>query len=200
MVDQAYFRGISLSSTGYYRTPGIAYDKPKGRGTPFHYFAYGAAVSEVLVDALTGMHRTRRVDILHDVGDSLNPAIDRGQLKGGFVQGMGWLHGGRAEVGRGREVLTCSASTYMVPSIGDAPADIRVALLENATQPGVVHGSKAVGEPPLILAISVRAALREAIAAFGAGDVGPFDLPIPATHEAIFHTIQAVRARANGRG
>jgi xanthine dehydrogenase molybdopterin-binding subunit B len=196
VVDAAYFRQISLSSTGYYRTPGIAYDKPKGRGTPFHYFAYGAAVSEVEVDGLTGMQRTRRVDILHDVGDSLNPAIDRGQIEGGFVQGMGWLTGEELKWDADGRLLTHSASTYMVPAMGDAPAEIRVALLQNATQPGVVHGSKAVGEPPLILAVSVRAAIRDAVAAFGSGAGGPLDLPIPATHEAIFHAIQAVRARA----
>ena len=199
VADQAYLRRISLSSTGYYRTPGIAYDKATGHGTPFHYFAYGAAVSEVLVDGLSGMQRTRRVDILHDVGDSLNPAIDRGQIEGGFVQGMGWLTGEELKWDADGRLLTCSASTYMVPSIGDAPADIRVALLENATQPGVVHGSKAVGEPPLILAISVHAAIRDAIAAFGEGAGGPIELPIPATHEAIFHAIQALRARAAGR-
>ncbi len=194
VVEQAYLRQISLSSTGYYRTPGLSYDKKKGQGHPFHYFAYGAAVSEVVVDGLSGMKRTTRVDILHDVGDSLNPAIDRGQIEGAFVQGMGWLTGEELKWDASGRLLTHSASTYMIPSIGDAPATMHVTLLDGAAQPGVVHGSKAVGEPPLMLAISVREAIRDAIAAFGAGDVTRIELPSPATHEAIFHAIRCVQA------
>jgi xanthine dehydrogenase molybdopterin binding subunit/xanthine dehydrogenase small subunit len=200
VVEQAYLRQISLSAAGYYRTPGLAYDKSKGHGRPFHYYAYGAAVSEVEIDGRTGMKRTRRVDILHDVGDSLNPAIDRGQIEGAFVQGMGWLTAEELKWDAKGRLLTHSASTYMIPSIGDAPADMRVTLFERATQPGVVHGSKAVGEPPLMLAISVREAIRDAIAAFGDGGANAHErlvtLPSPATHEAIFHAIQSVRARS----
>ena len=192
VVEQAYLRQISLSATGYYRTPGLAYDKKKGHGKPFHYFAYGAAVSEVEVDGLSGMKRTRRVDILHDVGDSLNPAIDRGQIEGAFVQGMGWLTGEELAWDAKGRLLTHSASTYMIPSIGDAPIEMHVALLEAATQAAVVHGSKAVGEPPLMLAISVREAIRDAIGAFGDAR-GVIELPSPATHEAIFHAIRAAR-------
>jgi xanthine dehydrogenase molybdopterin-binding subunit B len=216
VVEQAYLRQVSLSASGYYRTPGLAYDKKKGHGRPFHYFAYGAAVSEVLVDGRSGMKRTQRVDILHDVGDSLNPAIDRGQIEGAFVQGMGWLTGEELKWDAAGRLLTHSASTYMIPSIGDAPAEMHVALATKATQPGVVHGSKAVGEPPLMLAISVREAIRDAVAAFGTGEPqygelrmsevpevptfrlarreGVIGLPCPATHEAIFHAIEAVRA------
>ena len=194
VVEQAYLRQVSLSATGYYRTPGLAYDKKKGHGKPFHYFAYGAAVSEVLVDGLSGMKRTRRVDILQDVGESLNAAIDRGQVEGAFVQGMGWLTGEELKWDDKGRLLSHSASTYMIPSIGDAPVELHVRLLESAAQSGVVHGSKAVGEPPLMLAISVREAIRDAVSAFGSGSNGVVHLPSPATHEAIFHAIRTVQA------
>src|SRR6185295_3762814 len=121
--------------------------KQAGRGHPFHYFAYGAAVAEVEVDGYSGMKRVRRVDILHDVGDSLNPGIDRGQVEGGFVQGMGWLTGEELKWDAKGRLLTHSASTYQIPTIGDVPPIFRVALLPDAKQASVVHGSKAVGEP-----------------------------------------------------
>jgi xanthine dehydrogenase molybdopterin-binding subunit B len=179
-----------MSATGFYKTPSIAYDRFKGRGRPFYYFASGAAVSEVEVDGYSGMKRVRRVDVLHDVGDSLNPGVDRGQIEGAFVQGMGWLTGEELKWNDKGRLLSHSASTYAIPSIGDAPEHFHIELLRGATQPGVIHGSKAVGEPPLMLAISVREALRDAIAAFGApgGDVF---LPSPATHEAIHACVQA---------
>ena len=191
VVELAYMKQISLSANGFYRTPGIGYDKSKGRGKPFYYFAYGAAVSEVEVDGYTGMKRVVAVDILHDVGESLNPGVDRGQIEGGFVQGMGWLTGEELKWAKDGRLLTHSASTYQIPSIGDAPERFEIALLENASQDGVVHGSKAVGEPPLMLAISVREAIRDAIAAFGASG-GEVPLPCPATHEAI---LAAIRVR-----
>jgi xanthine dehydrogenase molybdopterin binding subunit/xanthine dehydrogenase small subunit len=193
VVERAYVTQVSLSASGYYRTPGIAYDKAKGQGTPFYYFAYGAAVSEVEVDALSGMKRVLRVDILHDVGDSLNANVDRGQIEGAFVQGMGWLTGEELKWDTSGRLLSHSASTYQIPSIGDAPADFRVRLLANATQKGVIHGSKAVGEPPLMLAISVREAIRDAVAQLGPRGA-EVRLGCPATHEAIFASIQAVRA------
>ena len=194
IVDRAYMKQISLSANGFYRTPGIGYDKSKGKGKPFYYFAYGAAVSEVEVDGYTGMKRVVAVDILHDVGESLNPGVDRGQIEGGFVQGMGWLTGEELKWSKEGRLLTHSASTYQIPSIGDAPERFVVTLLENAAQDGVVHGSKAVGEPPLMLAISVREAIRDAIAAFGASG-GEVPLPAPATHEAI---LAAIRVRLAG--
>jgi xanthine dehydrogenase molybdopterin binding subunit/xanthine dehydrogenase small subunit len=194
IVDRAYMQQIPLSASGFYRTPGIGYDRSKGRGRPFYYFAYGAAVTEVEIDGFTGMKRVLAVDILHDVGTSLNPGIDRGQIEGGFVQGMGWLTGEELEWSPDGRLLTHSASTYQIPSIGDAPARFHVALLENAAQDGVIHGSKAVGEPPLMLAISVREALRDAIAAFGVRG-GEVPLASPATHEAIRAAIKLRLAR-----
>jgi xanthine dehydrogenase molybdopterin binding subunit/xanthine dehydrogenase small subunit len=197
IVDRAYMKQIPLSANGFYRTPGIGYDKSKGKGKPFYYFAYGAAVSEVEVDGYTGMKRVVAVDILHDVGESLNPGVDRGQIEGGFVQGMGWLTGEELKWSKDGKLLTHSASTYQIPSIGDAPEHFRVAFLENAAQDGVIHGSKAVGEPPLMLALSVREAIRDAIAAFGAAG-GEVPLPSPATHEAILAAVRARLAAAGG--
>ena len=193
VADRAHVMQVSLSASGFYRTPGIAYDKGRGKGTPFYYYAYGVAVSEVEVDGLSGMKRVRRVDILQDVGDSLNHNIDRGQIEGAFVQGMGWLTGEELKWDQAGRLLSHSASTYQIPSIGDAPAEFRVSLLAKAAQPGVIHGSKAVGEPPLMLAISVREAIRDAIAQFG--PVG-IEVPLgcPATHEAIYASIQRVRS------
>ena len=143
------------------------------------------------MDGATGMNLVRRVDILHDVGDSLNPGLDRGQIEGGFVQGMGWLTGEELKwSGEGR-LLTDSASTYQIPAFSDAPSEFHVDLLPDAAQGNTIHGSKAVGEPPLMLAISVREAIRDAVAAFGDGG-GDFDLPSPCTGEAVF---SAVRGR-----
>ncbi len=186
---------VSLSSTGFYRTPGLAYDKKNGKGIPFYYFACGAAVTEVEVDGFTGMKRVLKVDILHDVGESLNPNVDRGQIEGAFVQGMGWLTGEELKWASDGRLLSHSASTYQIPSIGDAPAEFNVTLLKNASQDGVIHGSKAVGEPPFMLALSVREAIRDAVAAF-APDGKPREVPLacPATHEAIYACIQRLRA------
>ncbi|HEX4951928.1 MAG TPA: xanthine dehydrogenase molybdopterin binding subunit [Thermoanaerobaculia bacterium] len=195
VCKQAYVERISLAATGYYATPGIHWDWSTASGRPFYYYANAAAVCEVEVDGYTGMHRVLRVDIVEDVGDSLNPGVDRGQIEGGFVQGMGWLT--REELlwdGQGR-LLTHSASTYAIPAVSDAPLDFRVTLLPHARQPGVIHGSKAVGEPPLMLAISVREAIRDAVAAFGEPG-GEVRLPSPATCEAIF---QAIHARADAQ-
>ncbi len=182
---------MSLSATGYYRTPDIHYDRATGIGRPFHYFAYGAAVSEVEVDGFTGQYRLLRVDILHDVGNSLSPLVDRGQIEGGFVQGAGWLTTEELVWTRDGALATNGASTYKLPSLGECPPVFQVALLEKAQEPGVVHGSKAVGEPPLMLAISVREALRDAVAAFGRG--GIVELALPATPEAVYWAIERAR-------
>jgi xanthine dehydrogenase large subunit len=201
VVEAAYLSRVGLSVTGYYQTPGIGYDKARGRGRPFLYFAYGAAVCEVEVDGYTGMKRVLRVDLLEDVGDSLNPGVDRGQIEGGFVQGLGWLTGEDLKWDANGRLLTHSASTYAVPAFSDAPIDFRVRLLEKAGQHNTIHGSKAVGEPPLMLAMSAREALRDAVAAFGQAG-GEVELASPATHEALFLAIQkrlAAGAKENGR-
>ncbi len=183
---------VQLSATGYYRTPDITYDAKTGRGHPFHYFAYGAAVSEVEVSGLTGEHRLRRVDILHDVGDSLVPTVDRGQVEGGFIQGVGWLTCEEVLIDQKGVLKTHSPDTYKIPAAGDAPQDFRVKLLERAPQPEVIHGSKAVGEPPFMLALSVVAALRHAVSAFGPKG-HEVRLALPATPEAILWAVEDAR-------
>lgn len=190
VTNAAYLAQIQLSAAGYYRTPDIHYDKTQGRGKPFHYYAFGAAVAEVEVSRLTGEHRVLRADILHDVGDSLVPSIDIGQVEGAFVQGAGWLT--CEEVlydGKGR-LLTHSPDTYKIPAIGDVPDDLRVRLLSHAPEDSVVYGSKAVGEPPLMLAFSVVHALRHAIAAFGPR-MTIVPLRLPATPEAVLRAISS---------
>jgi xanthine dehydrogenase large subunit len=197
VVKAAYFARTQLFAAGYYRTEGLHWDSSTMRGSPFKYFAYGAALSEVEVDGFTGAHRTRRVDIVHDVGDSLSPLVDLGQVEGGFVQGAGWLtlEDLRWDTsdgpGRGR-LLTRAASTYKLPSLSEMPDVMNVAFLEDAHEDGVVHGSKAVGEPPLMLAFSVREALRQACAAFGPPGTS-VDLASPATPEAVYWALDAAR-------
>jgi xanthine dehydrogenase large subunit len=190
-VTQAYLERVSLFATGHYATPNLHFDKQKGTGKPFHYFAFGAAATEVEVDAWTGQYRFLRVDILHDVGDSMSPLVDRGQVEGGFIQGLGWLTTEELVWSAKGALQTAGASTYKLPTLGECPDDFRVELLKRAGEPGVVHGSKAVGEPPLMLAISAREALREAVAAFGSG--GVTELACPSTPEAVFWAIERAR-------
>ena len=192
LCEAAYLQRVPLFAQGFYRTPDIHFDRPTGRGKPFHYFAYCAAVSEVEVERFTGDYRLRRVDILQDVGDSISPVIDRGQVEGGFVQGVGWLTLEELVWDDQGRLATAGASTYKLPSWSEMPADFRVHFLRDARQAAVVLGSKAVGEPPLMLAISVREAIRDAVAAFGAGDVITFDSP--ATPERVFFAVRRVRA------
>ena len=192
VIKKAYLERISLSATGYYATPGVHWDRVAGRGKPFHYFANGAAVTEVEVDGFTGMTRVLRVDILHDVGDSINEGINRGQVEGGFVQGMGWLTTEELRWDDQGRLLTHSPDTYKIPSVGDTPPVFNVTLLKNTTQRNVIYGSKAVGEPPLMLAISVREAIRDAVAAF-CPPGGQVPLPVPATCETIWMAIQKGR-------
>jgi xanthine dehydrogenase molybdopterin binding subunit len=189
VCKKAYLSRVGLSTTGFYKTPGIHWDWSKSAGRPFHYYSFGASVSEVEVDGFTGMHRVRRVDIVHDVGDSLNPGIDRGQIEGGFVQGMGWLTREELKWDVKGRLLTHSASTYQIPAISDAPVELNVTLLPMAAQPDTIHGSKAVGEPPLMLAFSVREAIRDAVANFGTAG-GEVLLASPATGEAIFAAVR----------
>lgn len=189
VCKQAYVDRVSLSATGYFRTPGIYWDWSKAEGRPFAYFACGAAVAEVEVDGYTGMTRVRRVDIVHDVGDSLNPGIDRGQIEGGFVQGMGWLTSEELKWDAQGRMLTHSASTYQIPAISDAPMEFNITLLPDAANAHAVHGSKAVGEPPFMLAFSVREAIRDAVASCGTPG-GQVPLASPATGEAIWRAVQ----------
>ena len=195
VVRAAYLARVGLSSTGYYRTPGIWFDKASGRGKPFHYYACGAAIAEVEVDGFTGQLRVLRVDILHDVGSSLNPLIDAGQVEGGFIQGMGWVTMEEVVWGSDGRMLTHAPSTYKIPASTDVPADWRVSLLPRAAQPGVIYGSKAVGEPPFMLGLCVREAIRDAVASFAPPGSYPerVALALPATGEAILDAIDAVR-------
>lgn len=197
LVRTAYFQRVQLSAAGFYRTEGLHWDAKSFTGSPFKYFAIGAAAAEVEVDGFTGAYRIRRVDIVHDVGDSLSPMIDIGQVEGGFVQGAGWLtlEDLRWDAGdgpsRGR-LLTQAASTYKLPSFSEMPEEFNVALLENATEEGAVYGSKAVGEPPLMLAFCVREALRQAAAAFGPSGLS-VELASPATPEAVYWATEGAR-------
>jgi xanthine dehydrogenase large subunit len=201
LVRAAYFQRVQLFAAGFYRTEGLHWDSSVMQGSPFKYFAYGAAAAEVEVDGFTGAYRTRRVDIVHDVGESLSPLIDIGQIEGGFVQGAGWLtlEDLRWDTGagpaRGR-LSTQAASTYKLPSFSEMPEVFNVTLLTDAAEEGVVYGSKAVGEPPLMLAFCVREALRQAVAAFGPAGLS-IDLASPATPEAVFWAIEQARAGAD---
>jgi xanthine dehydrogenase large subunit len=193
LVTLAYHQRVQLWAAGFYRTEGLSWDVRTMRGSPFKYFAYGAAVAEVEVDGFTGATTTRRVDIVHDVGDSLSPLVDLGQIEGGFVQGAGWLtlEDLRWDPDDGR-LTTRAASTYKIPSFSEMPPVFNVALLERAHEDGAVYGSKAVGEPPLMLAFSVREAIRAACAAFGPDRVS-VELASPATPEAVYWALDRAR-------
>ncbi|MEZ5463781.1 MAG: xanthine dehydrogenase molybdopterin binding subunit [Lysobacteraceae bacterium] len=200
LAAAAYAARVSLSTTGYYRTPGLKWDPAKGHGHPFYYYAFGAAVSEVEVCGDTGIHRLLRVDLLHDVGDSLLEAVDRGQIEGGFVQGLGWLTSEELCWNAEGRLLTDAPSTYKIPTNGEVPDDLRLDLFRRSTPPStdVIFSSKGVGEPPLMLALSVREALRDAVAAFG-DDADCVELASPATPEAIFQAIARIRSVASTR-
>jgi xanthine dehydrogenase molybdopterin binding subunit/xanthine dehydrogenase small subunit len=185
---RAHEKRVSLSASGFYATPGIHWDWSTASGRPFQYFACGAAVAEVEVDGYNGMHRVLRIDAVHDVGSSLNTGVDLGQIEGGIVQGVGWLTREELLWDKQGRLMTHSASTYQIPAISDAPIEMHVTLLPMATQDGTIHGSKAAGEPPLMLAFSVREALRDAVSSFGSNP-GEVPLASPATAEAIFTAI-----------
>jgi len=193
-VQQAYMGRVSLSSTGYYKTPKIHFDRSTGKGRPFFYYSTGAAVSEVVVDTLTGEYKTLRTDILHDVGQSINPAIDIGQIEGAFVQGMGWLTTEELTWNEQGRLISNNPATYKIPAISDAPEDFRVNLVpDDPNQEQTIYNSKAVGEPPFMLGMSVWSALRDAVAS-----VTPkgqcVKLDTPATPERVLWAIEAARA------
>lgn len=203
VAGSAYMQRVQLSSTGFYRTEGLHWNPELMQGSPFKYYAYGCAATEVEVDEFTGAYTVRRVDIIHDVGDSLSPMVDVGQIEGAFVQGTGWLTLEELRwdtsdgPNRGR-LQTQSASTYKVPSFSEMPTEFNVRLFENAREDGAVYGSKAVGEPPFMLAFSVREALRQAVGAFGP-EGHRVDLGSPATPEAVFWAIREAQ-KAFGPG
>jgi xanthine dehydrogenase large subunit len=189
----AYMARISLSSTGFYKTPKIHFDRATGKGRPFFYYATGASVSEVLVDTLTGEYKTLRTDILQDVGHSINPAIDIGQIEGAFVQGMGWLTTEELVWNEQGRLLSNNPATYKIPAINDAPADFRVALLPDApNREYTIYNSKAVGEPPFMLGISVWSALKDAISSVSDYKVSP-KLDTPATPERVLWAVEATK-------
>ncbi|WP_458524638.1 xanthine dehydrogenase molybdopterin binding subunit [Onishia taeanensis] len=196
LVQAAYIGRVSLSAKGFYSTPLIHYDREAAKGRPFYYFAYGAAVSEVAVDTLSGEYQVTRVDILHDVGDSLNPAIDIGQIEGGFIQGMGWLTSEELKWNDAGRLISDGPATYKIPAFGDLPATFNVALLEgHPNSQASIYRSKAVGEPPFMLAISVWSALRDALSSLDpTGDCPRLDTP--ATPERVLMAIEALRRPA----
>lgn len=192
LAQLAYVERVSLSATGYYATPKIHYDRETGTGHPFFYFANGAAVSEVVVDTLTGEYKVLRADILHDVGRSLNPAIDIGQIEGGYIQGMGWLTTEELKWDAKGRLLTTGPATYKIPAISDLPKTMNISLYAEDNAEDTIYYSKAVGEPPFMLAISVWAALRDAISSLSDYRLSA-DLDAPATPERVLGAINAMR-------
>jgi xanthine dehydrogenase large subunit len=199
VVSAAYVGRVQLWSDGFYATPGLHWDRQTMSGKPFHYFAYGAAVSEVLLDTLTGESRVLAADILHDVGASLNPALDIGQIEGGYLQGMGWMTmeelWWHPQSGR---LMTHAPSTYKIPCANDAPPHLQVRLFDKANPADTVHRSKAVGEPPLLLSFSVLMALRDALASCAPEphSAHALALAVPATPEQLLRSLRALNEAA----
>ena len=193
MIASAYQARVSLSATGFYKTPDIAWDRIKGVGRPFLYFAYGAAVTEVVIDTLTGENRILRCDILHDCGASLNPALDIGQIEGGFVQGAGWLTMEELVWDAAGHLKTHAPSTYKIPACSDRPEVFNVDLWPGQNSQKTVYRSKAVGEPPFMHGISAFLALSNAVSACGPRYP---DLQAPATSEEVFNAIARARGSA----
>jgi xanthine dehydrogenase large subunit len=198
LIADAYVGRVQLWSDGFYATPGLHWDRETLTGRPFFYFAYGAAVSEVIVDTLTGEWKLLRADVLHDVGRSLNPALDIGQIEGAFIQGMGWLTMEELVWHPSSGLLwTHAPSTYKIPTANDCPPEFNVVLFDNGNVEDSIHRSKAVGEPPLLLPFSVVLAIRDAISAVGAHKIDP-RLDCPATSESILKAIEGVRGKVLG--
>lgn len=195
LVQKAYLARVQLWSDGFYATPGLSWDRETMSGNPFGYYAYGASVSEVIVDTLTGEWKLLKADCLYDAGNSLNPAIDVGQVEGAFMQGMGWLTTEELWWNQQGKLMTHAPSTYKIPGVSDCPEEFNVRLFENRNPFDSIHRSKAVGEPPLLLPFSVFLAIRDAIASVGNYRINP-PLRAPATGEAILDAVDAVRAQA----
>ncbi|MCD6005801.1 xanthine dehydrogenase molybdopterin binding subunit [Halomonas sp. XH26] len=195
LVQAAYLSRISLSEKGFYATPLIHYDRASGNGRPFYYYAFGAAVAEVSIDTLSGEYLVDRVDILHDVGDSLNPAIDIGQVEGGFIQGMGWLTSEELKWNGKGQLISNGPATYKIPTYGDLPATFNTSLMEgHPNSMASIYRSKAVGEPPFMLGMSVWAALRDGLASLN-GYTQAIPLDTPATPERVMAAAEAARAK-----
>mgnify|MGYP001439502095 CR=1 FL=1 len=193
---KAYLDRVQLWADGFYRTPKISYDPKTLKGRPFYYFCYGAAVSEVVIDTLTGECRLLRVDILHDTGRSINPAMDQGQIEGGFVQGMGWLTTEELVWDASGRLCTHSPSTYKIPVASDVPPEFHVKLYERGENvEDSIYRSKAVGEPPLMLALSVFFAIRDAVARVAEYRLSP-RLNVPATPQEILNSVDELRERS----
>lgn len=198
LVKEAYLGRVSLSATGFYKTPKIHYDRNKHQGRPFLYFCYGAAVSEVLVDTLTGEYKVERVDILHDTGCSLNPAIDKGQIEGGFIQGMGWLTTEELVFDADGRLRTHAPSTYKIPACSDRPEHLNIELYKKGRNvEATIHRSKAVGEPPFMLANSVFLAIADAVSA-AADYKARATLNAPATPEEVLKAVMSVKQQERG--
>jgi xanthine dehydrogenase molybdopterin binding subunit len=189
-----HVRQVPLSTTGFYKTPDIGWDSKKGFGKPFHYFAFGMAVTEVLLDVLTGHHEILRTDILHDVGDSLNPRIDIGQVEGGYVQGVGWCTTEEIKWDDKGNLMTHSPDTYKIPAVGDIPKDFRTSLLQGVPNPNAIRKSKAVAEPPLMLALSCWLAIKDAVSAVASHEFEP-EFSLPATNEVILLSIEELKKK-----
>ncbi|WP_137169532.1 xanthine dehydrogenase molybdopterin binding subunit [Marinomonas sp. FW-1] len=191
-IKLAYMNRVSLSSTGFYKTPKIGYDRKAAKGRPFLYYANGAAVAEVIVDTFTGEYKVTQVDILHDVGDSINADLDIGQIEGAFVQGMGWLTSEELSWDEKGRITTNSPANYKIPTSADIPEKFNVKLFDRPNSEESVYRSKAVGEPPLMLGISVWCALKDACAAVADHKISP-PLAVPATPEAVYYAMQAAQ-------
>lgn len=188
LISKAYFERISLSVTGFYKTPDIFFDKTIGKGRPFHYFAYGMAATEVEVDIYSGMVKIIRTDIVHDAGNSIHPEIDKGQIAGGYIQGCGWCIWEELKYDQQGRLLNFSPDTYKIPTIGEMPSAFHIHLLEHSDNKGTIFGSKAVGEPPFMLALSSWLAVRNAVSSV-CGPEKAINIQIPATNEAILRCI-----------
>lgn len=196
LVSQAYLHQVSLSATGFYKTPGIFFDRETGKGNPFYYYAYGMTVSEVEVDTLTGEYKLLRSDVLHDTGTPLNQEIDLGQVEGAFIQGVGWCTTEEIKWDKSGRLLTHSPDTYKIPTINDIPEVFNVALLQGYPNPNTIRQSKAVGEPPFMLALSVWLAIKDAISAVGNHRFEPA-FSLPATPEVVLLSIEKIRHMLN---
>jgi xanthine dehydrogenase molybdopterin-binding subunit B len=198
LCEACVFQQVSLSATGYYRTPGVHFDRAIGRGKPYHYFSFGMAATEVQVDTLTGHVQLLRTDLLHDVGESLNPSIDIGQIEGAYIQGLGWMTTEECKWDDKGNLLNHSPDTYKIPNVQDIPADFRTHLLQGVPNYNTIRRSKAVGEPPLMLAFSAWLAIKDAISAVADHEFEPkFQLPM--TNEAILISVEDLRNKVRAR-